>query len=416
MASQRDIYIGIDLNDIWTQISYCTNSEPEPETVSLVAGEEFYRIPTALCRLRGAKGFCLPDASGERASDEDTVYIDRLWERSLEGEQILVDQQEYPAAELLALYLKKLLRMVPGLADASDFSGISHVTFHLGQLDFARVRLLRELMGSLGIKRELVSVQDDRESFCHFAMNQKKELKQYDNILFLCERSHLFYLYLTRDRHTRPEQILLMKQALGELPAEPGMRDQAFARHAEKLLKGRMVSAVYLTGGGLEGGWMKESLAVLCRGRRVFQGWNLFAKGAGYGSRILAKAGTCDYVYFSEYKLKRNIFLKVREGDRTRYHEMAEAGQSRYEISSACQVLLSGDPQIEVWFQSPASNEADIRSLQLTDLPIRPRRMTRLQIELYSGEDNRLWIRIADLGFGSWYPSSGKVWEYSIDE
>ena len=35
-------------------------------------------------------------------------------------------------------------------------------------VDFSKcLRLLRELMGSLGIKRELVSVQDDRESFCH---------------------------------------------------------------------------------------------------------------------------------------------------------------------------------------------------------------------------------------------------------
>lgn len=416
MASQKDIYIGIDLNDSWTQISYCTRTEPEPETVSLVAGEEYYRIPTALCRLPGANDFCLPDASGERASSADAVYLDRLWGRSLTGEQVVLGQQEYPLMELLGLYLKKLLRMVPGLSNSLDFSRVGHITFHLGQLDYAEVCLLRGLMEGLGIPKELVSVQDGRESFCQFAMNQKKELKQYDNVLFLCEKNHLSYLYLTRDKRTKPEQILLMDQDLGELPADPGMRDQAFTRYAEKVLKGRLVSAVYLTGGGLEGGWMKESLTVLCRGRRVFQGWNLFAKGACYGSWLQAKPQACDYVYFSEHKLKRNIFLKVREGGRNRYHEMAEAGESRYEVASSCQVLLSGDPQIEVWFRSPASNEADIRSLELTDLPIRPKRMTRLQIELYSGEDNRLWIRITDLGFGSWYPASGKVWEYSIDE
>ena len=38
MANQKGFYIGIDLNDDWTQIGYYTEGMQEPETVSLPRG------------------------------------------------------------------------------------------------------------------------------------------------------------------------------------------------------------------------------------------------------------------------------------------------------------------------------------------------------------------------------------------
>lgn len=413
MANQKGFYIGIDLNDDWTQIGYYTEGMQEPETVSLVAGEEYYRIPTVLCQMPGTKAFCLMDSQGERARREDVAYLDRLLGRSLGGEQIMLGAQEYAAPKLLSLYLKKLLRMVPGL---SEFSQIQKIAIHLKRLDDKVVRLFLELLESLGISREDVTLLDDGESFCHFAMNQPRELRQYDNVLFVCEGDRLSCLYLTKQGKKSPVTVDITEQVLGELPKEAEKRDGAFAGAASRVLKGKLVSAAYLTGEGLEGGWMKEALTVLCRGRRVFQGRNLYVKGACYGSYLQAQKENPGYLYFSEYKLKRDILLRVHDAQQVRFHALAEAGSSRYEVSASCQVLLSGEPEIEVWLKSPGSSEAGIRSLKLTDLPARPDRMTRLQVELYAGEAGRLCFKVTDLGFGSWYPASGREWEYKIDE
>ena len=38
------------------------------------------------------------------------------------------------------------------------------------------------------------------------------------------------------------------------------------------------------------------------------------------------------------------------------------------------------------------------------------------RIEAIPGEKQEIRIRVHDLGFGTWYASSGKVWEYRIDE
>lgn len=408
---QEAVYIGIDFSDSWTQISYFTPKMEEPETVSVVAGEERYRIPTALYKKQEFAPWYL--ASAERTGQQDGgICVDSLWERSLKGERIVLTE-EYEARELLLLFLRKVLRLVPEL---TDFHCIEAVTFHLEEIDQKRAALLQELMGRLEIPRERVFIQDSKESFCHFAMNQKKELMQHDVLLFQCEEHQLFCYLLGKEEKTSPKKVEIEVIDLGTLPDQLEERDRSFTEKTRQALAGRIVSAVYLTGQGLEGGWLKESLTVLCRGRRVFQGKNLYTKGACYGSFMQMHKKECGYVYFSEYKLKHNIFVQVKQGNRTFFYDLAEAGSSCYEVGSSCQVLLEGEPCVDIWLKAPDSAEARIESLELTGLPSRPDKATRLKIEALTAGKAQVLIRISDLGFGPWYASSGKVWEYCIDE
>ena len=53
MEQKRDkIYIGIDLNDRYAMISYYKLNMDEPETVSTIAGSEYYQIPTLLAKRK----------------------------------------------------------------------------------------------------------------------------------------------------------------------------------------------------------------------------------------------------------------------------------------------------------------------------------------------------------------------------
>lgn len=359
---QEQVYIGIDLNEEWTQISYYRPGMKEPETVSTVLGEEQYRIPT--------EGFTVA-------------------------------------------FLRKVIRYVPNLL---NFSQIQALTFHLNQIKMETVELLHKLTKQMGIDRERVFIQDHKESFCHFAMNQEKSLMQHDVFLFLCEEDELSCFWLEKNNRTVPKQIEIKSLVLGELPKERQERDSAFARMAENAMKGKIVSSVYLMGQGLEGGWIQESLQILCRGRRAFQGKNLYSKGACYGSVMQKNKEKCGYVYFSEYKLSQNVFLQVRNGERTFFKELAEAGSSCYEVQGSCQILLEGESCVDIWLQAPDSKKARIESLELTDLPKRPPKATRLLVEAVPGEKKQICIRITDMGFGQWYAPSGKVWEYCIDE
>ena len=67
----------------------------------------------------------------------------------------------------------------------------------------------------------------------------------------------------------------------------------------------RRLNSVYLIGDGYRDGWADESLHYLCRGRRVFQGNNLYSKGACYGmmERLHPGEEWKEHVYLGDDKL-----------------------------------------------------------------------------------------------------------------
>ena len=353
-SQQEALYIGIDLDDNWTQISYYRPGMKEPETVSTITGEARYRIPTALCRNHECGLWYLADTQGKDAKDR--IRIDSLWAKSIRGETVVLEQ-EYAASELLLLFLRKIMRLIPGLM---DFEQIHAITVHIREVDLAKVLLIQEIMGRMGIQKERVFVQDSKESFCHFAMNQEKELMLHEVVLFQCEENELTAYRLSKDGKTTPQKVEIETLYLGMLPTEPMERDMSFAEKAGEVFAGRIVSSVYLIGQGLEGGWLQHSLPVLCRGRRVFQGKNLYTKGACHESIMQMHKEEMNYIYFSESIVKKNIFVQVRNGNRTFFQDLVEAGSSCYEVKGSCQVLLSGEPTVDIWLQAPDSKEARV--------------------------------------------------------
>ena len=65
--------------------------------------------------------------------------------------------------------------------------------------------------------------------------------------------------------------------------AFPEAVDEALLEIAQDACGKGLIGSIFLIGDGFQGDWMKESLRFLCRGRRVFQGNNLFSKGACCG-------------------------------------------------------------------------------------------------------------------------------------
>ena len=62
----------------------------------------------------------------------------------------------------------------------------------------------------------------------------------------------------------------------------------------------------------------------------------------------------------------------------------------------------------------PNSREAVIESLELTDIPDRPDRTTRINIFAKPIADNKIEITIKDLGFGEFCIGSNKTWHYTM--
>lgn len=341
------------------------------------------------------------------AKTSEVICVDSLLRRAISGEVITIAKENYDAVELLALFLKKVMELPLKLGNASAIAG---VVLTVERLTKENMDVFWKIAHLLELNQERFTVIDHKKSFYYFALNQESSLWTHDVFLFSCERDLVSYYDLKRDIRTKPQLVSIHehgRQTLGE------NRDESFAKILTEALKNRVVSSAYLVGDGFDGDWLKQSLTVLCRGRRAFLGKNLFSKGACYAA-FLRNQDAWPYVYMGENEMKFNLSLKVKDKGKVAFLNLISAGQNWFETKNECEVVLNGTPQIDFWKQLPNSREAEIETVELNDFPMRPERTTRLRISASPVSDDKIDVEIRDMGFGEFFRATDKVWKYTI--
>ena len=159
---------------------------------------------------------------------------------------------------------------------------------------------------------------------------------------------------------------------------------------------------------------MEESLRLICRNRRAFQGKNLYTKGACYAGLLLCHNEEAKTVYFCDYKVKDNIMLKSIKGDGELFYSLIEAGSNRHQIKKDLRILLEGEPILELWVQEPGSRETRIESLELPGLAPIENERSRLSLNVSCAQGKRIVLKVHDFGWGQMRPASGLEWEFEI--
>ncbi len=403
-------YLGIDLDNDNAVISYFQLNMKEPETVSTVAGSEVYQIPLILVKKHGIGQWFIGEEAKRLALLQGEEAVSGLLQAALAGKEFFIEGETYKAQELLALYIKKLVYLAGKLGNPviPDFLVIT-----LEQLSREVTELFLQVAERIGIPEGKLTLIDRRESFYYFAFSQQKELWLHDVCLFDNRGDEVWCRRLERDQRTMPQLVTISEE---QRNIDRANKDASFLKIVSEVTGGHIVSAVYLTGDGFDGEWMKESLSFLCKGRRVFMGKNLYSKGACYAAarKCMTEENSWQFVYMGDNEMKVNVSLKVQSQGKTEFFTLISAGDNWYETVGECEVLLDGSNEIDFWLQLPNSKEAKIEKLTLADLPERPPRTTRLRIKAQPVSDMEVKIRIKDLGFGEIFKSSDKTWEYMM--
>lgn len=405
---ENQYYLGIDLDDQYAVISYFQPKMKEPETFSMVAGSEIFQIPLLLAKKRGLGQWFIGEEAFKLALKQGEQTLGKLLSKALHGEKAFIEEECYLASELLALFLKKLILLSGSLLKPSV---PDRLVISLEKHSRESAGLFFEMAPRLGLTADRITLIDRKESFYYFVCSQKEELFLHDVCLYDYRGEEMRCLTLQRNVRTTPQLVTLS----GEIRQMDGeKKDESFQRILKDTLKEHIVSSVYLVGSGFEGDWMKESLAFLCRGRRAFMGKNLYSKGACYAAAVREKQAPWPYVYIGDNEMKVNVGLKLKNKGQEEFYTLIGAGENCYEAAGECEVLMSGTPKIDVWLQSPNSREAKVINLELSDLPERPDRATRLKITASPASDREVRVSIEDLGFGGIFKSSGKTWEHVV--
>ncbi|MCM1264386.1 MAG: DUF5716 family protein [Butyrivibrio sp.] len=420
------ILAGYDLGNDFSQISYSVygdDSEDPVESVATVVGTKQYNIPTVLFKKKGVNQW-LYGREALRAENGEGSLVTDLVELARKGDMLVIEEATYDPAALLTLFIKRSLAL---MSFAASTDTIDAFMFTVDELDDRMVEILSQAVANLNLKTPHIYFQSHIESFYYFVLHQPEELWNYQ--VLACEHNgvRLKTYRMERNKKTTPIVVLIEEQVYGMVTLPGGQEendikeeiyaeaDRKFHDILKKQCEDRIVSAAYLLGDGFKSEWAKESLRFLCRNRRVFQGNNLFCKGACFAliERFEPSEAGREHIFLGPDKLKSNVGMNVLRRGKESYYALLDAGENWYEVHKECDFLLEGDDNIISFLITPLTmgERAQIQEIVLEDAPVREGAFSRFEMEIKMVSAKQVEVKITDLGFGELFPVGGKTWK-----
>ena len=407
--------LGMDLDDWSAQISFWLPGAQTPETISTGDGEED-RIPAVLCRRTDRDVWTYGKEALETARRGGGVLADRLLSRALAGEQLEIGGEWFEAAALLALFIKRSLSLLGGAMrpEKADF-----FMFTLERVDRQALEMVERIALLLSLPPERVSCQNRAESFFFYNISQPEELWRHSCLICDFGGERLKTLLLEVNRHTRPATVTVAQEEHPELERQDDREemDEAFLSIFRSVSDGRIIDTVYLIGDGFAGEWYPKTLAVMCRNRRVFQGNNLYSKGACYGGKAKRPGGGVsgrEYVYLGSDMLRVNVGLLTEKRGKETCLSLLDAGMNWFDARGECEFLLDADHTFTLRLTPVSGKKLREVVVTLSGVPERPPFATRIFLAASCPDAETVRLRMEDRGFGEFFPSSGLAWEESL--
>lgn len=420
------ILAGYDLGDDFSQISYCVYGQEEVETVATVVGTKQYNIPTVLCKKKGAGQWFYGKDAVKCAEQEDMLPVTNLLTLAEKGEMVALEEESYDPIALLTLFLRRSLTLLNFIAPIESIGGIM---FTVDDLSDRMVEVLAKAAVNLHLKTNRIFFQSHTESFYYFMLHQPSELWVHQALA--CEHNgrRLKTYRMECNKRTTPVVVLIEEQiyetlAVPDEGEEETLRqdayrlaDDRFLEILQKQSEGRIISSAYLLGDGYRGGWNERSLQFLCRGRRVFQGNNLFSRGACFGllEKITPSEAAQTHVYLGKDKLKSNIGMNVIRRGKESYYALLDAGENWYELGRECEFLMEESGEISFVVTPLTGKNIETKVMPLPAKKPSGAPYRRYHMEMSMTSPWRVHVAVTDMGFGELFPATDAVWEEDFE-
>lgn len=409
LPGSEKVIVGYDLGNKYAQIScYVMGSEEEIRTLSSVAGSSVYTIPLALSKRQGVNQWFYGSEAIRYAGEEEGILVENLLKLARDGEPVQIDGAPIDPVALLTLFLKRSLGL---LSQVTNTERIGALMITCEELDHRMLEVLTTATEGLHLKTDQICFQSHVESFYYYNLYQPEELWRHKTILCEYGDASIRTYCMECNRHTTPVVAYMEER---EFPFPVPESDEKMQEIAKKLCENQMISSVYLIGEAFSRDWMKESLRYLCKGRRVFQGNNLFSKGACYGmmERLTPGENGKNHVFLGKDKLKSNIGMKVLRQREESYQALLDAGINWYEAKNTMEFYLLEGRAVEILITSLTGKGNRIARIVPEELQ---EGIIRLRISVEMRDDTHLKVELEDLGFGTFRAATHHIWKEEIE-
>ncbi len=420
------LFVGYDLGDDYSQISYYIYGQEEVETAATVVGTRQYNIPTVLARKKETNQWFYGKDAIKYSETEEVTLLTDLLTLACKGERVEADGESYDPAALLAIFLKRSLTL---LSFAAPVDKIEAIMFTVEELDESIVEVLAKAAVNLNLKTSRIFFQSHTESFYYFTLHQPPELWNYQVLACQHDGSRLKTYRLECNKRTTPIVVLIDEEVYDTLvipeQGEPEeikqdayhLADDRFLEILKSQCEGRIISSAYLLGDGFKAEWNEKSLQFLCRNRRVFQGNNLFSRGACFS--LMEKDTPSEtgkkYVYLGKDRLKSNIGMNVVRQGKKSYFALLDAGENWYEAKKECEFLLEGEREIAFVVTPLTGKNAETKTVALKGANADRPPYMRCHMQISMRTLGTVHVKVSDMGFGELFPTSDAVWDEEFE-
>ena len=437
--------VGYDLNDNLTQISYFELNNDSPETLVSDGENERLGIPALLCKRRKVNQWSFGTEAERLIRNEGETEVSRILSLAVAGRSLTIEGETFDGLDLLILFIRKSLNLLSVYVSVEQ---IESLIFTVPNLDRDVIAVLERVSAAIPVQRERISFQSYSESVYHYMIHQQQELWETESAVFDHDGRKMNCYYMRMNHRTTPivgmidefefddvkvpdkkdeffdetddmgdEEAEAYKRAREAADEEAAEMDEAMQEFMHDFLMTRPVRSVYLLGDGFADEWCKSTIRFLCMGRRVFQGRNMYSKGACYyGMDKLKPTELNDkYIFLGKDKLQFNLGMNVNRREREEYIALADGGENWFDISTVVEFLLAEGSRVELTVTPLDGKEIRSISVNLDGIPNRPVKTTRLKMRVSFSSGNTVKIVIEDMGFGEIFPSSGMKWEKEVE-
>ncbi len=418
MPDERKLIVGMDLCNDYTQMSLYDLTKYEVESFFLDSDEQEFKIPTVLAVREDDKEWLF----GKEALQCGYERKGHLLKNFLAFSQptINIFGIDFTRVQIYEKYLRKVLLL---LKRKYPNDAIHQLVVTIKKPDQLLMKELYQALTNMGLMRDRVLVQSHEQSYLYFALSQKKELWMNDVALFEYDREGLCYYQIGIDRRSRPMLVGLEKKDFRDvmtysmIKEKPESLSHLFDNVTSNVLHKQIISTIYLTGDGFTSNWVKPLLQQLCIGHRLFIGQNLFCYGACYAAKERSTGDRfADFAFLSSESLPYSVTTPLYSGGEMKNIILVNTATPWYEVKQQFNVILDDEEEFTLVFRDAIKKTTQTRIISLDGLKseMRMERGTRLEVRLTANADKELIVTIKDLGFGTMYPSSNRIWEKII--
>lgn len=399
--SQRRLYVGLDIRNDISQIAVLGPIHQEPEILNSGGEEKGINYPTRVA-VPGTK-----------------EYIEGFLKKIHRQEPVVAAGRETDPVNILATFFRKILSKT---RKKYPNESIRKLVITTEYQDYHFIGIIYQALSKIGIQRDRAMVIDRRQSFIYYVLSQKKELWINQVGVFDYTRDRLMYLQMETDRYKRPMLATVEERDYsGYIPmfeekdSTEEEKNAIFEGMVQGAIHGKIITTLYMTGIGFEGGFAGAVMKKLCVGRHLFQGDNLYVSGACYCAREMSEERSLDeFVYLDEDTVEANISMNVYAEGKPQEILLARAGTPWYQIDHEIDLIPDGDRELELNVKNMRTKINIQQRIPMEGIPGRTDRKARIGLQLrFAGKDKCI-VTVRDKGFGDFFPSSCRIWEKTI--